>query len=125
MMGGLAYMTGPPGRPLRAGTSVNDIMGGMFGAIGILAALHERDRTGKGQMVRSALFENNVFLVAQHMAQYAVTGKPAAPMPRGSRPGASMTSSTRGRRADLPRRRHRHAMGGVLRGFRAAASLRR
>jgi crotonobetainyl-CoA:carnitine CoA-transferase CaiB-like acyl-CoA transferase len=81
MMGGLAYMTGPPGRPLRAGTSVNDIMGGMFGAIGILAALHERERTGRGQLVRSALFENNVFLVAQHMAQYAVTGKPAAPMP--------------------------------------------
>jgi crotonobetainyl-CoA:carnitine CoA-transferase CaiB-like acyl-CoA transferase len=81
MMGGLAYMTGPPGRPLRAGTSVNDIMGGMFAAIGILAALHERDRTGKGQMVKSALFENNVFLVAQHMAQFAITGKAAAPMP--------------------------------------------
>ena len=81
MMGGLAYMTGPPGRPLRAGTSVNDIMGGMFAAIGILAALHERSSTGKGQVVRSALFENNAFLVAQHMAQYAVTGKPAAPMP--------------------------------------------
>ncbi|MBV9754998.1 MAG: CoA transferase [Hyphomicrobiales bacterium] len=81
MMGGLAYMTGPPGRPLRAGTSVNDIMGGMFAAIGILAALHERARTGKGQIVRSALFENNVFLVAQHMAQFAVTGKPAPPMP--------------------------------------------
>ncbi|MBV9568729.1 MAG: CoA transferase, partial [Hyphomicrobiales bacterium] len=81
MMGGLAYMTGPPGRPLRAGTSVNDIMGGMFAVIGILAALHERKRTGKGQVVRSALFENNVFLVAQHMAQFAVTGKPAPPMP--------------------------------------------
>ena len=81
MMGGLAYMTGPPGRPLRAGTSVNDIMGGMFAAIGILAALHERAHTGKGQLVRSALFENNVFLVAQHMAQFAVTGKPAPPMP--------------------------------------------
>jgi crotonobetainyl-CoA:carnitine CoA-transferase CaiB-like acyl-CoA transferase len=81
MMGGLAYMTGPPGRPLRAGTSVNDIMGGMFAAIGILAALHERAKTGKGQLVRSALFENNVFLVAQHMAQFAVTGKPAPPMP--------------------------------------------
>ncbi|HEX9463870.1 MAG TPA: CaiB/BaiF CoA-transferase family protein [Alphaproteobacteria bacterium] len=81
MMGGLAYMTGPPGRPLRAGASVNDIMGGMFAVIGILAALHERKRTGDGQLVRSALFENNVFLVAQHMAQYAVTGKPAAPMP--------------------------------------------
>jgi crotonobetainyl-CoA:carnitine CoA-transferase CaiB-like acyl-CoA transferase len=81
MMGGLAYMTGPPGQPLRAGASVNDIMGGMFAAIGILAALRERDRTGRGQLVQSALFENNVFLVAQHMAQFAVTGQPAAPMP--------------------------------------------
>ena len=81
MMGGLAYMTGPPGRPLRAGASVNDVMGGMFGAIAILAALHERAQTGRGQFVQSALFENNIFLVAQHMMQYAVTGKPAAPMP--------------------------------------------
>ena len=81
MMGGLAYMTGPPGRPLRAGTSVNDIMGGMFGVIAILAALQERQRTGKGQLVKSALFENNMFLVAQHMMQYSVTGKAAAPMP--------------------------------------------
>ncbi|MBL8289037.1 MAG: CoA transferase [Rubrivivax sp.] len=81
MMGGLAYMTGPEGRPLRAGTSVNDIMGGMFGAIGALAALSARERTGRGQEVQSALFENNVFLVAQHMMQYAVSGKPAAPMP--------------------------------------------
>ena len=81
MMGGLAYMTGPEGRPLRAGTSVNDIMGGMFGAIGVLAALAQRHKTGRGQEVQSALFENNVFLVAQHMMQFAVTGKPAAPMP--------------------------------------------
>ena len=81
MMGGLAYMTGPAGRPLRAGTSVNDIMGGMFGAIGVLAALEQRHATGRGQQVQSALFENNVFLVAQHMMQFAVTGKPAAPMP--------------------------------------------
>ena len=81
MMGGLAYMTGPEGRPLRAGTSVNDIMGGMFGAIGVLAALQARHTTGRGQEVQSALFENNVLLVAQHMMQFAVTGKPAAPMP--------------------------------------------
>ncbi len=81
MMGGLAYMTGRPGDPLRAGSSVNDIMGGLFGAIGVMAALAERERTGQGQQVQSALFENNVFLVAQHMMQYAVTGKPAAPMP--------------------------------------------
>ena len=81
MMGGLAYMTGRPGDPLRAGSSVNDIMGGMFGAIGALGALIQRGITGKGQEVQSALFENNVFLVGQHMLQYAITGKPAAPMP--------------------------------------------
>jgi crotonobetainyl-CoA:carnitine CoA-transferase CaiB-like acyl-CoA transferase len=81
MMGGLAYMTGRPGDPLRAGTSVNDIMGGMFGAIGALGALVQRGITGRGQEVQSALFENNVFLVGQHMLQYAITGKPAAPMP--------------------------------------------
>ena len=81
MMGGLAYMTGPPGRPLRAGSSVIDVTGGMFGVIGILAAVEERHRTGKGQKVKSSLFETTVFMVGQHMAQYAVTGKPAAPMP--------------------------------------------
>ncbi len=81
MMGGLAYMTGRPGDPLRAGSSVNDIMGGMFGAIGALGALIQRGITGKGQEVQSALYENNVFLVGQHMLQYAITGKPAAPMP--------------------------------------------
>jgi crotonobetainyl-CoA:carnitine CoA-transferase CaiB-like acyl-CoA transferase len=81
MMGGLAYMTGRPGDPLRAGASVNDIMGGMFGAMGAMAALAQREKTGRGQEVQSALFENNIFLVAQHMMQFAVTGKPAAPMP--------------------------------------------
>ena len=81
MMGGLAYMTGPPGKPLRAGASVIDVTGGMFGAIGVLAALQERHRTGKGQVVKSSLFESTIFLVGQHMAQYAETGTPAAPMP--------------------------------------------
>jgi len=81
MMGGLAYMTGRAGDPLRAGTSVNDIMGGLFGAIGAMAALRQRDLTGKGCEVQSALFENNVFLVAQHMMQFAATGKAADPMP--------------------------------------------
>lgn len=81
MMGGLAYMTGPVGRPLRAGTSVNDIMGGMFGAIGVLASLQARHKTGRGRTVTSALFENNVFLVGQHMMQAAITGKAPQPMP--------------------------------------------
>jgi len=81
MMGGLAYMTGPPGHPLRAGASVIDVQGGMFGALAILAALYQRNETGQGQQVVASLFESTVFLVGQHMAQYAVTGKAAAPMP--------------------------------------------
>jgi crotonobetainyl-CoA:carnitine CoA-transferase CaiB-like acyl-CoA transferase len=81
MMGGLAYMTGPPGRPLRAGASVVDVTGGMFGAIAILAALEERHRTGRGQKVQSALFETTIYLIGQHMAQLAVTGRAADPMP--------------------------------------------
>ncbi len=80
MMGGLAYMTGLPGQPLRAGASVNDIMGGMFGVIGILAAVAERGRTGRGQHVQSGLYENNALLMAQHMAQYALSGVEPPPM---------------------------------------------
>lgn len=81
MMGGLAYMTGPPGQPLRAGASVIDIAGGMFGVIGILAALEERWRTGRGKKVVCSLYETTAFFVGQHMAQKAVTGVAAAPMP--------------------------------------------
>ncbi|TPG54260.1 CaiB/BaiF CoA transferase family protein [Sphingomonas glacialis] len=81
MMGGLAYMTGPPGRPLRAGSSVIDITGGMFGVIGVLAALERRHRTGRGGEVKCSLFETTAFLVGQHMAQMAVTGQAAQPMP--------------------------------------------
>jgi len=81
MMGGLAYMTGPPGKPLRAGTSVIDVQGGMFGALGIIAALYQRQASGRGQYVVASLYESTVFLVGQHMAQFAVTGKAAAPMP--------------------------------------------
>jgi crotonobetainyl-CoA:carnitine CoA-transferase CaiB-like acyl-CoA transferase len=80
MMGGLAYMTGLPDRPLRAGSSVVDIMGGTFAALGILAALRERERSGKGQEVTSALFESTAYLVAQHMAQYEITGEAPPPM---------------------------------------------
>ena len=81
MMTGLAYMTGPEGRPLRAGASVNDVMGGMFSAITVLAALLQRGQNGQGQFVQTGLYENSAFLVAQHMMQKAVTGKSAAPMP--------------------------------------------
>src|SRR5256885_14220075 len=99
MMAGLAYMTGPPGRPLRAGSSVNDIMGGMFGAIGALAALAERQTTGKGQEVQVGLFENCVVLSAQHMQQYAVTGIAARPMPERISAWAFSTCSRRPTRA--------------------------
>ncbi|MDB2544822.1 CoA transferase, partial [Woeseiaceae bacterium] len=81
MMGGLAYMTGPSGNPLRAGASVIDVMGGMFGVIAIMAALEKRHDSDEGQYVKSSLYESTVFLVGQHMAQYGVTGEPAPPMP--------------------------------------------
>jgi crotonobetainyl-CoA:carnitine CoA-transferase CaiB-like acyl-CoA transferase len=81
MMSGLAYMTGPSGRPLRAGTSVIDITGGMFAVIAIQAALRERERTGRGQLVRSALFESAVFLMGQHLCYAAQTDGPVPPMP--------------------------------------------
>jgi crotonobetainyl-CoA:carnitine CoA-transferase CaiB-like acyl-CoA transferase len=81
MMGGLAYMTGPPGQPLRAGASVNDVMGAVFAVVGIVSALYDRDRTGRGTLVKAGLFENNAFLVAQHMARFAITGVAPRPMP--------------------------------------------
>lgn len=85
MMGGLAYMTGPTGRPLRAGASITDIMGGSYGAIGILTALYERQKTGKGQLVQASLFESVAFLVGQHMAVAAVSGEAPLPMPERGR----------------------------------------
>ncbi len=81
MMGGLAYMTGPPGQPLRAGASVNDLMGAVFAVAGVVAALYDRERTGRGRLVKAGLFENNAFLVAQHMARFAITGEAPRPMP--------------------------------------------
>jgi len=81
MMGGLAYMTGPTGKPLRAGASVIDIAGGMFGAIGILTALYDRKTTGKGALVKSSLFETVVFIVGQHMAYASLVDYPIPPMP--------------------------------------------
>jgi crotonobetainyl-CoA:carnitine CoA-transferase CaiB-like acyl-CoA transferase len=80
-MGGLAYMTGPPGRPLRAGAPVVDILGGTFGALAILAALQERQRTGRGQFVKSSLFESTAYMLAQAMAAEKIGGKPVPPMP--------------------------------------------
>ncbi len=81
MMTGMAYMTGPSGRPLRIGSSANDIMGGLFAAYSVLAALIERDRTGQGAALRVGLFENCLLLVAQHMVQFAIEGTESPPMP--------------------------------------------
>ena len=81
MMGGLAYMTGRPGDPLRAGTSIIDITGGMFGYIGILQALYERTQSGTGKFIKAALFETTAFLMGQHMAYSAITQTPVPPMP--------------------------------------------
>ena len=86
MMGGLAFMTGLPGRPMRAGASVNDIMGAMFGVIAIQGAVRERERTGRGQEVQAALFENNVFLMAQAMLAEATTGEVSEPWSVKERP---------------------------------------
>jgi crotonobetainyl-CoA:carnitine CoA-transferase CaiB-like acyl-CoA transferase len=85
MMTGLAYMTGPPGKPLRAGAPVNDMMGGLFGAFAIMAALRQRDRTGRGELVQSGLFENSAYLVSTHMLQHVVSGKKPVPMSAGMR----------------------------------------
>lgn len=81
MMTGMAYMTGPTGRPLRIGSSANDIMGGLFGAFAVLAALLQRAKDGEGHVVRTGLFENCLFLVAQHMVQFDIEGREAPPMP--------------------------------------------
>ncbi len=80
MMSGLAYMTGPPGRPLRAGASIVDIMGGTYGAVAILAALREREKTGRGQLVQSGLFETAAYIMGQHMAYAAISQEPVPPM---------------------------------------------
>lgn len=81
MMTGMAYMTGPSGRPLRIGSSANDIMGGLFTAYGVLAALIQRGKTGDGAAIRTGLFENCLLLVAQHMVQFDIEGTESPPMP--------------------------------------------
>jgi crotonobetainyl-CoA:carnitine CoA-transferase CaiB-like acyl-CoA transferase len=60
-------------------------MGGSYGAIGILAALYQRQFTGKGQLVLSTLYESVAFLVSQHMGVAAVSGEAPPPMPERGR----------------------------------------
>ena len=80
MMSGLAYMTGPPGQPMRAGASIVDIMGGTYGAMGIILALRVRDRSGKGALIENGLFETAAFIMGQHMAYSAISQEPVPPM---------------------------------------------
>ena len=122
-MGALAYMTGPLGRPLRAGSSVVDLMGGTMGVVGILAALRERDRTGKGQIVKSGLFESTVFMMGQHMASSIVTNEPVLPMPEKlSAWGIYEIFDTSDQRAGLHRCHQRQPLAAVLFGFRPRRS---
>jgi crotonobetainyl-CoA:carnitine CoA-transferase CaiB-like acyl-CoA transferase len=81
MMSGLAAMTGTRDKPQRVGSSANDIMGGMFGVIGILAALYQKRGGAGGADIRIGLFENCLFLVAQHMVEYEMTGNKPRSMP--------------------------------------------
>ena len=121
---GLAYMTGPPGRPLRAGASIIDILGAVFGVTATLAALRERDSTGQGQRVCSSLFESAVFLMGSHMAGAAATGEAPPPMP--ARRGAwGIYEFSSGRWRALHRRHQRPAMGPLHPGLRSAANWRR
>ena len=81
MSAGLAFMTGPRGQPLRAGASIVDVGAAAYGVIAVLAALHQRAQTGRGQKITSGLFETVVFWVGQWLAQHAATGQPSVPMP--------------------------------------------
>ena len=81
MSAGLAYMTGPKGKPMRAGASVVDVGAAAYGVIAVLAALQQRARTGVGQKITSGLYETTVFLVGQWLASFGATGEPSVPMP--------------------------------------------
>ena len=74
-MGGLRYVTGFPDRPPpRVGTSIGDMLAGVFGIVGTLAALHERERSGRGQMVDVAIYEAIAALMESTLSDYARGG---------------------------------------------------
>lgn len=80
-MGGMLSITGEPGGPpVRPGVSQGDMTGGLFTAIGILAALHEREKTGKGQAVDVSLLDCQVAILENAIMRYYVTGKPPEPL---------------------------------------------
>ncbi len=80
-MGGLMSVTGPEGGPpVRVGTSIGDIAAGLFAAIGILAALHDRARTGLGAHVDVAMFDCQLAILENAIARYAATGTDPCPL---------------------------------------------
>jgi crotonobetainyl-CoA:carnitine CoA-transferase CaiB-like acyl-CoA transferase len=83
MEAGLAYMTGPPGQPLRAATSIVDIGAATYGVVGVLAALYQRQITGVGEHVRSGLFETTTFWMNQHFARVQLAGDKPKPRATG------------------------------------------
>jgi crotonobetainyl-CoA:carnitine CoA-transferase CaiB-like acyl-CoA transferase len=75
-MSGLMSVTGEPGRgPMRVGTALADLSAGVFAAMGILVALHERERSGRGQWVETSLLQAQIFMLDFQAARYLVSGE--------------------------------------------------
>lgn len=83
-MGGIISITGEPDRPpVRVGTSISDISAALFTTIGILSALHQRNQTGKGQMVDVAMLDSLVAVLENAIVRYFATDE--IPQPLGTR----------------------------------------
>lgn len=83
-MGGIMSITGPEGgEPTRVGTSIGDITAGLFTALGVVAALHQRTTTGEGSLVDVAMLDCQVAILENAIARYMATG--VSPGPLGSR----------------------------------------
>jgi len=77
-MSGLMSVTGEPGRgPMRVGTALADLSAGIFGAMGILVALYERERSGRGQWVQTSLLQAQIFMLDFQAARYLMSGEVA------------------------------------------------
>jgi CoA:oxalate CoA-transferase len=80
-MGGIMSVTGHEGGPpTRVGSSIGDLGAGLFTALGIVTALHHRERTGSGMMVDVAMLDSQIALLENSIARYFATGKPPKPL---------------------------------------------